>query len=72
MRAFYKDIPAEERDKLWHHCFDKNNENIIRGMTPFVDNDPALRQMYDMGCSLKLCSDEALKLPLYEDTPFPP
>ena len=70
--AFYRDIPAEERSKLTMHNFAPENKNHYRGMTPFVDNDPAHKEMYDMGSSLKFCSDEALKLPLYEDTPFPP
>ena len=70
--AFYRDIPVEERNKLKWHNFAPENTNYYRGLTPFVDNDPAHKEMYDVGCSLKLCSDEALKLPLYEDTPFPP
>ena len=70
--AFYKEIPVEERNKLIWHNFAPENENYYRGLTPFVDNDPAHKEMYDVGCSLKFCSDEALKLPLYEDTPFPP
>ena len=72
VRAFYKNIPSTEHRKLIWHNHNPNNENYYRGLTPFVDNDPAQKEMYDMGCSLSLCSDEALKLPLYEDTPFPP
>ena len=72
VQAFYKNIPAEEHRKLVWHNHNPENENFYRGMTPFVDNDPAHKEMYDMGGSLSLCSDEALKLPLYEETPFPP
>ena len=72
VKAFYKDIPKAEHDKLLWNNFAPTHENYYRGFTPFVDNDPAHKEMYDLGCSLKLCSDEALKLPLYEDTPFPP
>lgn len=71
VKAFYKDIPAEEHKKLIWNNFAPENKNYYRGLTPFVDNDPAHKEMFDTGCSLKLCSDEALTLPLYEDTPFP-
>ena len=70
--AFFKDIPGEERNKLMMQNAAPENKNHYRGLTPFVDNDPAHKEFYDMGSSLKFCSDEALKLPLYEDTPFPP
>ena len=71
VRAFYTDVPALERRKLvWHnHC--QENSNYYRGLTPFVDNDPAHKEMYDMGGSLNLVSDDALKYALYEETPFP-
>lgn len=71
VKAFFKDIPVEEQRKLIWHNFAPDHDNYYRGLTPFVDNDPAHKEMYDMGCSLKLCSDEAIALPLYEDTPFP-
>lgn len=72
VRAFYKDIPEEERAKLVWHNHNPQNQNYYRGLTPFVGNDPAHKEMYDLGCSLNLVSDENLKYPLYEDTPFPP
>lgn len=72
MKTFFNDIPAEERAKLRHKNFVPENDNVVRGISPIVDNDPSCREIYDLGCSLNLCSDEALKLPLYEDTPFPP
>ena len=71
VRAFYKDIPDNEHKKLIWNNFAPKNQNYYRGLTPFVDNDPAHKEMFDIGCSLSLCSDEALPLPLYEDTPFP-
>ena len=72
VKAFYTDVPAEERRKLvWHnHC--PENPNYYRGLTPFVDNDPAHKEMYDMGGSLNLVSDDSLRYALYEETPFPP
>ena len=71
-KAFYKDVPEEERRKLITKNFNPKAENIVRGLSPFVDNKASHREIYDMGLPLKRCSDEALKLPLYEDTPFPP
>lgn len=57
VRAFYE-IPEEEKRKLiWHnHC--KENPNYYRGLTPFVDNDPAHKEMYDMGGAYHLMSEE--------------
>ena len=72
VHGFYKDVPEEERRKLvWqNHCPD--NSNYFRGLIPFVENDPAHKELYDMGGSLSLVSDEALKHAFYEQTPFPP
>lgn len=72
VRAFYQDIPAEERRRLiWHnHC--PENKNYFRGLTPFVGNDPSHKEMYDMGGSVSQVSDDHLKYALYEDAPFPP
>ena len=70
-RAFY-DIPREELDKLlWHH-HNPENKNYFRGLTPFQPNDPAHKEMYDMGGSYHLVSDEEKRYPLLEPTPFPP
>ena len=72
VKAFYTDVsPEERRGLVWHnHC--PENANYYRGLTPFVDNDAAHKEMYDMGGSLRLVSDESLKYALYEETPFPP
>ena len=72
INSFYQDVPDGERLKLATRNFNSKAENIVRGILPFVDNAASHREIYDMGLSLKRCSDEALKLPLYEDTPFPP
>ena len=72
VRAFYKDIPASEHRKLIWHNHNPENSNVFRGLTPFVDNDPAHKEMYDMGCSMKFVSEKCLPIALYEDTPFPP
>ena len=72
VKAFYTHVPAEERSRLVWHNHNPNNANYYRGLTPFVDNDAAHKEMYDMGGSLRLVSDESLKYALYEETPFPP
>ena len=46
--------------------------NNIRGLTPFFENYGSHKEWFDMGCPLQDISDEALKMPLYEETPFPP
>jgi isopenicillin N synthase-like dioxygenase len=71
VKAFYE-IPRNELDKLrWnHHC--PGNENFYRGLTPFQPNDPAHKEMYDMGGSYHLVSKDEQKYPLLEPTPFPP
>ena len=45
VKAFYTDVPASERRKLvWrNHC--PENSNYYRGLTPFVDNDPAHKEI---------------------------
>ena len=72
VKAFFKDIPEAERRKLVWKNHNPKNKNIYRGVTPIVGNDPAHKEMYDMGCSMRLLSDENLKYALYEETPFPP
>ena len=70
--AFYNDVPQEERARMiWRHHRPENT-NYYRGVAPFVDNDKAHKEMYDMGGKLSDVSDEALKHPLYEESPFPP
>jgi isopenicillin N synthase-like dioxygenase len=72
VHAFFTQVPEAERRKLvWrNHC--PENSNYYRGLTPFVGNDAAHKEMLDMGGDLSLVSDENLKYALYEDTPFPP
>ena len=72
VRAFYKDIPEVERRKLILRNHIKENLNYFRGILPFVENDPAHKELYDMGEPLNKVSDASLKFPFYEETPFPP
>ena len=70
--AFYRLVPNEERQKLLKKGFRPESWNTIRGLTPFFENDGHHKEWFDVGCQLKDISDEALKMPLYEETPFPP
>ena len=72
IKAFYKDIPAEEHYKLLWRNFNPENDNVVRGRTPICDNSVSSKEMFDIGGDLELLSDEALPMPLYEETPFPP
>ena len=72
VRAFYKDIPDAELRKLVWKNFEPKHENVYRGLSPFLPNVPEHKELYDMGGDIDLISDEALPLPLYEETPFPP
>ena len=38
IKAFYKDIPAEEHRKLLWRNFNPENDNVVRGKTAFCDN----------------------------------
>ena len=49
VRAFYKDIPEAERRKLVLKNHVPENPNFFRGILPFVENDPAHKELYDMG-----------------------
>jgi len=72
VKAFYHDIPEAERRKLVWKNFNPKHKNVYRGLSPFLPNVPEHKELYDMGSDMELISDEALKLPLYEETPFPP
>ena len=56
---------------MWK-SFDSRNKNFFRGLLPFVENDPAHKEIYDIGIPLEKVTDKSLKYSLYEDTPFPP
>ena len=47
----------EEKDKLFRKAFNANNNNIYRGLTPFLDNDPSFKEMFDMGMDYNLISE---------------
>ena len=71
VKAFY-DMPKEKIDlTLKSHFNDGKTKNFYRGLTPFQPNDPAHKEMYDMGGTYSLVSEEEKKYPLLEHTPFP-
>lgn len=64
-------LPDEIKHKLkWHH-HNKDNDNFYRGLSPILPNDPSHKELFDVGASYHLLSEEAQNLPLYEETPFP-
>ena len=69
IKAFYN-IPMAERQKLVWHNHDKRNPNIFRGLTPFIDNNEAHKEFFDMG--RKSFSKSEQKYPIVEKTPFLP
>lgn len=67
----FHSIPDSEKESLkWHH-HNTANPNYYRGLAPFVDNDPSHKELFDMGGSIGLCSEEEKAYPLVEETPFP-
>ena len=70
VKAFYQMPESEKRKLLFHHHNTENN-NYFRGMVPFQPNDPAHKEMYDMGGSYHLVSKKEKQYPLLEDSPFP-
>jgi len=72
VKAFFEDTSAEDRRHLVWHNHNPDNKNIYRGLTPIIGNDPAHKEMLDMGCSMRFLEDANLKFAIYEDTPFPP
>jgi len=64
-------IPESEKHHLkWHH-HNRDNPNYYRGLAPFVNNDPSHKELFDMGGSIALVSEEEKQYPLVEETPFP-
>ena len=47
-KAFHQ-IPEEEKHKLKWRNHNPENQNIYRGLAPFVDNDPSQKELFDMG-----------------------
>ena len=69
-KAFHS-IPENIKAKLLHRQHNKNNKNIYRGLSPFLDNDESHKELFDMGLPLDNISKKEQQYPLYEETPFP-
>ena len=51
--------------------FNSENENIYHGYFPFLQNDPSLKEFYDMARPFKDISDfERAGCKLYEENPW--
>ena len=72
VKAFYEEIPPWEHKKMIQKAFNMDNENRFLGIVPTALNQKAHNAQYQMRYPISQCTDQALKLPLYEDTPFPP
>ena len=69
-KAFFN-ISAEEKKSVAMRHHNEENHNYYRGLTPFQDNDPAHKEMYEMGMPYELISEEEKENCLSEPTPFP-
>lgn len=63
--------PEEWKRKFYKRNWNKDNENIYRGLAPFIDNDPSHVEIYDMGLDYDLVSEEEREYSLHERTPWP-
>ena len=71
VNAFHNDIPLEDKYKLCPKHFNSQNENILRGFSPFIPNDPSHKEFYDMSHNPSdIEADELKKGMLYEETPW--
>ena len=42
-------LPKADKDRLTKKYWKPENQNIYRGLAPFIDNDPSHVEIYDMG-----------------------
>lgn len=70
-KAFHS-MPEDLKHSLKWKNHNPDNNNIYRGLAPFVDNDPSHKELFDMGQDIDEISPEERKYCLYERTPFPP
>ena len=65
-------MPQSVLHKLKPNHYVQENKNIYRGWFPFLDNDIAHKEFFDMGCPDKsFYCEKQRKFPLVEETPFP-
>ena len=64
-------MEEEEKKKLYLNHYNKENKNKVRGLMPFIDNDPSYKELYDKGMPLELVDEEMKnKYSFYEHTPY--
>ena len=67
----FHSLPDIEKQKLYMKSYNPENNNIYRGMAPFIDNDESHKEFFDMGISMNQIEKEERINILYEKTPFP-
>ena len=50
-------MEEEEKKKLYLNHYNKENKNKVRGLMPFIDNDPSYQELYDKGMPLELVDE---------------
>lgn len=53
IKAFHN-LEEEEKEKMKLEHFNKKNKNKVRGLMPFMENDPSFKELYDKGMPLRL------------------
>jgi isopenicillin N synthase-like dioxygenase len=64
-------LPEEVKSKLIKQQFNNQNANVYRGLSPFIDNDPSHKELYEVGLDLSQVSEEEKECTLHEETPWP-
>ena len=49
VKAFYYDIPIEDKEQLKLKHFNQENPNRLLGYFPFIDNDPSHKEIFHSG-----------------------
>ena len=67
----FHNIPEEEKKKLYTNHYNPANKNLYHGMTPFIDNDPSHKELFDMGVPYEEADEIERTKILVEETPMP-
>ena len=70
VKAFHS-VPDKEKMKLALNHYNRKNKNIYHGYFPFLKNDVAHKEFYQLGRPLSDYSEwERKDCPFYHDTPW--
>lgn len=50
----FHNLPQDEKNRLYMHHHNKENNNIYRGLAPILANDPSHKELFDMGYPYRL------------------